>query len=240
MESTEGRFREYVRTRDRRLRDELVLEYFPLAQGLARRFGGRMEPLDDLTQVAALALLKAVERYDPVKGTSFTAFAVPTILGELRRHFRDSGWTIHVPRRLQELVLTTREVRAILAQDLGRPPQLQEIADRMGVKVEEVLEAMNAALAYRPSSLDAEEPGGVPRADVHAVSAGERSLEEAEERDVVRHLLRSLGRREREIVYLRFYEDLTQTEIAQRMGISQMQVSRLLARCAERMRGRAS
>src|SRR4051812_49011518 len=218
-DDVDSRFREYARTRDRRLRDELVLEHFRLAQALARRFAGRMEPLEDLTQVAALALLKAVERFDPSRGTSFTAFAVPTILGELRRHFRDSGWSIRVPRRLQELGLVIREVRAGLAQELGRPPQVREIADRIGVKVEDVLEAMNAALAYRPSTLDVEDQTLIAAPPVlnDAAMRGDGSLEQAEQRDVLRQLLGTLDRRDRTVVYLRFYEDLTQTQIAQRL-----------------------
>src|SRR5437016_4340974 len=151
-------FEEYARTRDQGLRDHLVATHLPLAEYLARRFSNRGEPLDDLIQVASLALLKAVERFDPDRGLEFSTFATPTIVGELKRHFRDKGWAVRVPRRVQELHLAMATVVATLTQDLGRSPTITEIAQQSGASEEEVLEAMEAGRAYRFVSIDARAP----------------------------------------------------------------------------------
>jgi RNA polymerase sigma-B factor len=227
---TMARFHEYRRTQSRELRNQLIEEHRGFGEYLARRFSDRGEPLDDLRQVALVGLLKAVERFEPERGLSFTTFAGPTIVGELKRHFRDRTWSVRVPRRLQELSLRIERSRGELGQQLGHPPTLDEIADEVGVTVEQVLEGMEAASLYRIGSLD------VPAADRDDRSVGDRvggldsELSDVEDRAVVRDLLASLPVRERHIVYLRFFEGLTQAEIAERVGVSQMHVSRLLSR----------
>jgi RNA polymerase sigma-B factor len=218
------RFFEYRRTRDRRLRNELVEEHRGLATHLARRFADRGEPLDDLVQVAMVGLLKAVERFQPERGLAFSSFATPTILGEIKRHFRDRTWAIRVPRRSQELRLALRDAVERLQHDLGRTPRIAEVAECLDVEVEDVIDAMAAADAYRTTSFS-------------AVAGGVRTVEErlgddpsdTIERDVMlRQLIDALPDRERTIMQLRFYEDRTQSEIAEVVGISQMHVSRLL------------
>jgi RNA polymerase sigma-B factor len=229
------RFFELRRTGDRRLRNELVQSNLAMGEALARRFRGRGESEDDLRQVALLGLVKAVERFDPSRGSPFTSFAVPTILGELRRHFRDRGWAVRVPRRLQELHLRLEPAAADLAQELGRPPRPSEVADHLGVSEEEVLDAMEAGGLYRSSSLDA--PVGDESGVSLGATMGDRDPEYglAERRSEVRALLDVLPAREQLIVYLRFFEGRTQTEIAERVGISQMHVSRLLSRSLSRL-----
>jgi len=226
-------FFEYRRTRSRRLRNELIETHRGFAEYLARRFSDRGEPLDDLRQVALVGLLKAVERFEPERGLSFTTFAGPTIVGELKRHFRDRTWSVRVPRRLQELSLRIERSRAELGQQLGRAPTPGEIAANLDVSEEQVLEGMEAASLYRIGSLD------IPASDRDELTAGDRvgSLDDAlghvEDRAVVREMVASLPAREQRIVYLRFFEGLTQAEIAERVGVSQMHVSRLLNRSLE-------
>ena len=225
------RFRAYRATRDRALRNELVEEYLPLARALARRFANRSEPFEDLEQVAVLGVLKAVERFDPDVGSSFHAFAVPTVLGEVRRHFRDRGWVVRVPRRLQDLHLKMDSVVSKLSQQLGRSPTTAEVAEAAGVEEEDVLEALDIGSAYRPSSIEAVTPSGVGLAD--RLGEPDSELGSAENRVVLLELMSRLPIRQQRILYLRFFEDLTQAEIAAEVGVSQMHVSRLLARGLE-------
>lgn len=224
---------------DRSARDELVVLHMPLVEYLARRFRGRGEPLDDLTQVASLGLLKAIDRFDPERGVEFSTFATPTIVGELKRYFRDKGWAMRVPRRLQEVSLQLADLVPALSQDLGRSPTLAEIGAASGYSEEEVLEAMNAAQVYSLKSLDAPtdgEDGPMPGMDIGFT---DDALERFEDWASVAPLLRSLPAREREILYLRFVANETQSVIAEKLGISQMHVSRLLARTLSSLRAAA-
>jgi RNA polymerase sigma-B factor len=212
-------------------RERLVGLHLPLVEYLARRFRGRGEPLEDLIQVASLGLLKAIDRFDPERGVEFSTYATPTIVGELKRYFRDKGWAIRVPRRLQEVGLQLAEVVPALAQELGRSPTLGEIGDSLGFSEEEVLEAMNAAQVYSLKSLDAPtgtDDGGA--LSIAQLGAEDEALELFESWASVAPLLRKLPPREREILYLRFVANETQSKIAEKLGISQMHVSRLLAR----------
>jgi RNA polymerase sigma-B factor len=240
-EETRARFIEYRRTRDRELRNRLVEEHMRLAEFLARRFAHRGEPLDDLRQVALVGLLKAVERFEPDRGLQFSSFATPTIAGELKRHFRDRGWAVRVPRRIQELHLELDRTVAELSQELGRPPTPSEIAQRAGVLEEDVLESMEAGSLYRLSSLDGSRsddeatPGPAQR-----LGALDEELAAVENRVAVAEMLSLLPEREQRIVYLRFFEGLTQSEIAEQIGISQMHVSRLLVRSLELLASHAA
>jgi RNA polymerase sigma-B factor len=227
-------FVEYQRTGDMRLRNELITKHMRLAEYLAGRFANRGEPVDDLRQVALIGLLKAVERFDPMRGLKFTSFATPTILGEIKRHFRDRGWTVRVPRRVQELHLQLDGITADLSQELGRPPTPGEIARRAGVREEDVLEGMEAGGMYNLGSIDAHpDQEGQPASA--RIGATDPALDSLDERIAVQQMLKSLPEREQRIVYLRFYEGLTQSEIAERVGISQMHVSRLLMKSLELM-----
>jgi RNA polymerase sigma-B factor len=235
------RFETYRRTGDRRLRDELVEEHAPLAQFLAGRFANRGEPRDDLVQVALVGLFKAVERFDPGRGLQFSTFATPTILGELKRHFRDRGWAVRVPRRVQELHLQLGKIVAALGQEEGRSPTPAEVAQRAGVSEEAVLEAMEAGSLYRLVSLDGsvtpDEEGGDL---VACLGEEDGEFERIEHRSEIAELLDVLPERERRIVELRFFDSLTQSEIAEHVGVSQMHVSRLLTRSLERLRAEAT
>jgi RNA polymerase sigma-B factor len=227
-----AQFDEYRQTRDVKVRNELIEAHIRLAEFCARRFVYRGEPFDDLRQVALVGLLKAVERFEPARGVRFTSFATPTIVGELKRHFRDRGWAVHVPRRLQELHLQVGRLVGTLSQELGRPPTTAELADRAGVTEEEVLESMEAATLYRLSSLDVTrvDDDGLEVAVGSRLGAEDPEFGSVETRVEVLELLGQLPDREQNIVYLRFFEGLTQAEIAERVGLSQMHVSRLLAR----------
>ncbi len=238
-EELRQKFREFATTRQRALRDDLVTAHMGLAEYLARRFTNRGEPLDDLVQVAALGLLKAVDRFDPERGLEFSTYATPTIVGELKRHFRDKGWAVRVPRRVQELHLRLGGVVSTLSQELGRSPTIGEIAQSAGVTEEEVLEAIEAGHAYRFTSLDA--PSG---SDDETTLSSELGTEDAgllnsEHRVTLSPLIAQFPPRERMILHLRFFEGLTQSEIADRLGISQMHVSRLLARALAQLRTQA-
>lgn len=235
------RFSAYRRSRDRRLRDELVEEHAPLAHFLARRFANRGEPIDDLLQVALVGLLKAVERFDPARGLQFSTFATPTVLGELKRHFRDRGWAVRVPRRVQELHLQLGRIVATLGQERGRSPTPAEVAECAGVSEEEVLEAMEAGSLYRLVSLDGPATRDEDEASelVACLGDDDPGFEQIERRAELDDLLGVLPDRERRIVELRFFDGMTQSEIAERVGVSQMHVSRLLARSLEMLRGEA-
>jgi RNA polymerase sigma-B factor len=224
---------------DVRAREQLVERYLPLARRLARRYQRTEEPLEDLVQVASLGLLKAVDRFDSSREVVFSSYAVPTILGELKRHFRDRTWSVRVPRDLQELAL--RVDRAVTQLSLGRrrSPSIGEIAQAVGVGEEQVLEALEAAGAYRAGSLDAPRstPGdeaGETVAD--SIGVPESGFVHAEERATLQPLLARISPRERLVLELRFGEDLTQAEIGERIGVSQMQVSRLIRQALVRLR----
>jgi len=233
------RFVEFARTADRGVRDELVAAHISLAEYLARRFANRGEALDDLVQVASLALVKAVDRFDPERGVEFSTYATHTIVGELKRHFRDKGWAVRAPRRMQELYLRLTADVAPLSQELGRSPTIAELAADAGVSEEEVLEALEAGQAYRFASLDA--PSGAEGDDTLGSRLGSEDAElaGAERRADLSPLVARLPPRQRLIVHLRFFEGLTQSDIARRVGISQMHVSRLLARSVAQLRSAA-
>jgi RNA polymerase sigma-B factor len=215
-----------------------VDRFLPLARQLARRYQRGGEPLDDLVQVASLGLLKAIDRFDPARETAFSSFAVPTILGELKRHFRDKGWSVRVPRDLQELAVRVERVGEELGRTLGRAPTTTEIAESIGATTEQVLEAREAAGAYRAVSLDRprdddeEDTAGV----ADAVGIEDPGFRLAEASATVERLMRVLTDREREVLRLRFEEDLTQSEIGARVGVSQMHVSRLIRQSVARLR----
>lgn len=218
-------------------REELAALYRPLAEYLARRFSGRGEPLDDLIQVASIGLIKAIDRFDLERGVSFTTYAVPTIIGELKRHFRDTGWAVRVPRRLQERALLVRQVIGDLGQELGRSPTVPEVAARSGLTEDEVLETTEVIQASSAESLDAPAPGGEGPA-IDLPTDDESTLELLEGWADLAPLLKTLTERERKLLYLRFVREMSQSEIAGLLGISQMHVSRLLARVLARLRDR--
>jgi RNA polymerase sigma-B factor len=233
-------FARYHADRQADVRDELVLAHENLAIYLARKFADRGEPLEDVIQVAQIGLLKAIDRYDPTRGIEFTTYATPTIVGEIKRHFRDKLWAVRVPRRLRELNYALMRAVEELSQKLGRSPTIPEIAEAAGIAFDDVLEAMEVGRAYSPASLDAEMPDGD---DDHGtalsdtVGAADPVLESLEDRATLDAALARLPDRAREVVRLRFYEDLSQAEIARRLGISQMHVSRVLRDALVRLRG---
>ena len=219
-------FARYRREHDPATRDALVARFLPLAYHLARRYHGGADA-DDLQQVASLGLLKAIDRFDPGRGVAFTSFAVPTIVGELKRYFRDHGWTVRVPRDLQELKLRIDAISQTLTGELGRSPTPAELAERANATTEQILEALVAATAHHPDSLDQ------PLSDegdeaIDFLAAKEPGFERVEDAAFVDGLLDTLPDRQRTILRLRFENELTQAEIADRLGISQMQVSRLI------------
>ena len=216
-------FRQLRRTGDRRLRDQLVADHLGLAEAMAGRYAGRGILHEDLVQVATIGLIKAITRFDPDHGAAFSSFAVPTILGELRHHFRDHGWTVNVPRRLQDLRRRADAAAATLAQDLGRAPTADEVAARLGEEPDTVLLALEGLrTAYAPTSIDTGTAESLP--------APSHDTARVEDRVVVDELLAALPEREQRIVVLRFWGDLSQQQIADRVGCSQMHVSRLLRR----------
>jgi len=229
------RFRIYRKTGDRQLRNDLVEEHRWIAIRCARRFERRGEPLDDLVQVAQLGVLKAVERFDPEHGAAFPSFAMPTVMGELRRHFRDRTWSVGVPRRLKELHVSLARAVEHLGQTLGRQPKVEELASELGVSVEEILEALDAGAAYRAAPLSRPDDSDEER-EPAVLGEEDSGLAEADVRLAARRLISTLPQRERTIVYLRFFGGLTQQEIAERMGMSQVHVSRLLRQCLTRLR----
>jgi RNA polymerase sigma-B factor len=235
--------RRYREEGDLAAREELVEHMMPVARRLARRYNRGSEQLDDLVQVACLGLVKAMERFELDRSVPFMRYAVPTMLGEIRRHFRDTGWAAHVPRGMQERVMNLKKQVDVLGARLGRSPSLAEVAESLGVEVEDVLEALEASTAYGSVSLDAPRGGngeGEPDTFFDSVGAEDDGYERVEDLNAVFPALDVLPEREREIVHLRFYEDLTQSEIAERIGVSQMHVSRLLRRALERVRAVAA
>jgi len=222
-----------LESRGRTQRDKLIEDHMPLARRLASRYRHSGESFEDLVQVACLGLIKAVDRYDASAGP-FTRFAVPTITGELKRHFRDKGWSMRVPRDLQERTMSVGNAVDHLATELGRSPKPRDVAQFTGLRLDAVLEAMDAASAYSPMSLDSPQPGseedGGDHTLVQTLGGEDPNFGLAEWRPTIAPAVRGLPPREQEILRLRFGEDLTQTEIADRIGISQMHVSRLLRR----------
>jgi RNA polymerase sigma-B factor len=222
-----------------RHRDKIVERCLPLADHIARRFEGRGEPRDDLVQVARVGLVNAVVRFDVDAGSDFVSFAVPTIMGEVRRHFRDNSWSVKVPRRLKELHLRLGAATADLSQRLGRAPTASELASELGMDRDEVVEGLVAGSSYNTLSIDSAGGGGDDDdARVIADTLGDvdADLDRIEDREALRPLLDGLPERERTVLVLRFFESMTQTQIAERVGISQMHVSRLLAKSLARLR----
>ncbi|MFF9911737.1 RNA polymerase sigma factor SigF [Streptomyces sp. NPDC013457] len=218
------------------LRNQLVRMHLPLVEHLARRFRNRGEPLDDLTQVATIGLIKSVDRFDPERGVEFSTYATPTVVGEIKRHFRDKGWAVRVPRRLQELRLSLTTATAELSQLHGRSPTVHELAERLGISEEEVLEGLESANAYSTLSLDVPDTDDESPAVADTLGAEDEALEGVEYRESLKPLLEDLPPREKRILLLRFFGNMTQSQIAQEVGISQMHVSRLLARTLAQLR----
>lgn len=223
-------------------RDELVTMHLPLVEHLARRFRERGEMHDDLVQVGTIGLIKAVDRFDTERGVEFSTYATPTIVGEIKRHFRDRGWSIRVPRRLQELRMQISRATAELSQKTGSSPTVREIAAFLEVDEEEVLEGMESAQAYSTLSIDNAGSGGGDGDDGEGSSLADtlgdddEALEGVENRESLKPLLAALSERERQIIMLRFFKNMTQTEIAEEIGISQMHVSRTLVKALSQLR----
>lgn len=230
-------FERWQRDQDEHARDALVQRYMPLARKLALRYVRSSEPLEDLVQVASLGLVKALSRFEPDRANRFATFAVPTILGELRRYFRDSGWTVHVPRGTQERALRVERAERELTVLSGRSPTVQELAQYVEMDIELVLDALQAADAYDALSLDAPRQGTDGEMEPLVESLGQEDARYAfvESEASVAAGFRLLTSREREILYLRFVQELTQSEIADRVGVSQMQISRVLRRSLDRL-----
>jgi RNA polymerase sigma-B factor len=231
-------FVRWQRRGDQRAREELVERYLPLARKLARRYQGAREPFDDLLQVASLGLVKAIDRFDYSRGTAFSSFAVPTILGELKRYFRDLGWAVHVPRGAQERALKVEEVQRKLTARAGHSPTVAELAEYMEISTEAVLDSLEAAASHHSVSLD------TPREDHEDGEAGtladlfgneDERFASIDAGMTIANAARHLSERERQVLALRFLEDRTQTEIAEIVGVSQMQVSRILRRSVARL-----
>ncbi|MBV9831978.1 MAG: RNA polymerase sigma factor SigF [Marmoricola sp.] len=219
-------------------REELVQLHLPLVDHCARRFANRGEPLDDLVQVGTIGLIKSVDRFDTGRGVEFSTYATPTIIGEIKRYFRDKGWAIRVPRRLQELRMAISSVTGDLSQELGRSPTAQEIADKVGVSVEEVLEGLESANAYSTLSLDAgdNKDDGPGSSMLETLGMEDVALDHVEIRESIKPLIEQLPQREKTILLLRFFRGMTQSQIAAEIGVSQMHVSRLLNRTLDQLR----
>jgi RNA polymerase sigma-B factor len=234
---TELLFERWQKYHDRTARDELVERFLPLARKLARRYNVGHEPFDDLLQVASLGLVKAVDRFDCARGNAFSSFAVPTILGELKRYFRDHGWAVHVPRGAQERAIKVEEAQQQLNAKSGRAPTVPELAEYLELSIEEVLESLETARAHHATSLDAPHDDGEGESAKLVDTFGEEdpALGLADARITIGTAAAQLSRRERHVLTLRFVEDLTQSQIAELIGVSQMQVSRILRRSIGRL-----
>ncbi len=229
----------FERMPDPAARDELVSQFVPFAEYLARRFGGRGESLEDLTQVAMIGLLNAVDRFDPSREVQFSTYAAATIVGELKRHFRDKGWALRVPRRLQELAVQVNRALPELTQSLGRAPTIPELATHLGVATDDIAEAMDAVQAYSTSSLETP-MGEEAKAPIDSLGGEDPSMALLEEWSSIAPAVAELSPRDRRVLYLRFFRDLTQSEIAEDVGVSQMHVSRILTQTLEKLRRGAS
>lgn len=236
-ERTHELFRRYKEEGDMDAREKLVMSHLNLVRFLANKFKNRGEPIDDLMQVGYLGLLKAIDRFDPARGLEFTTYATPTIMGEIKRHFRDKGWSVRVPRRLQELSAKVNQATDELTTELQRSPTVEEIARYLDVTVDEVLEAMESSSAY--SSVPLEAPGSSDSDDAPSVldryASEDSELAFTDDRLVIEEALAGFSPREREVIELRFVKGMTQIEIAQKLGISQVQVSRLLRRTLKKI-----
>ncbi len=234
--------REYKDTDDpavkERIRERLVEGYTSLVYFLARKFQNRGEPLEDIVQVGFLGLIKAIERFDPDLGNEFTTFATPTVAGEIKRYFRDKGWAIRFPRRLQELYQQIVRVNEEMKNELQRQPTVQELSERMGVSSDDILEAMEMSTAYTPVSIDASvgTDGDEGRRLSESIGGEDPNLDRVEMRELLGRAMQHLNPRERKIMAMRFYEEMSQSEIAKRLGISQMHVSRLQRAALEQLR----
>jgi RNA polymerase sigma-B factor len=230
-------FARWQQGEDRRARDELVRRFLPLARKLARRYNGAREPFEDLLQVASLGLVKAVDRFDTTRGTAFSSFAVPTILGELKRYFRDLGWAVHVPRGAQERAVKVEDAQHQLSAQSGHSPTVPELAEYLEFSIEEVLDSLETSRAHHAASLDAPCDGGEGESGtvVDVFGAEDRELSLAHERVTIATAAQQLEPREREVLLLRFARDMTQTQIAAQIGVSQMQVSRILRQALARL-----
>lgn len=238
-EETEELFRRYIESRDRKVRDHLVMMHQNLVRFLAGKFANRGEPLEDLVQVGVIGLINAVDRFDPTRGTKFSTYATPTIVGEIRRHFRDKAWSLKVPRRLQELNLAANKAADDLSQRLGHPPTIQEIAKDIGTSEEETLEAIELGNAYDTVSLDSKlsyEGESAPLTLAEFVGDVDGSLQSIETYGDLKQAIECLEPREKAIIYYRFFRDMSQTEVAKRLNISQMHVSRLQQKAVKRLK----
>ncbi len=231
-------FAQYQETHDSEVRDQLIVSHLNLVRFLASKFKNRGEPLDDLIQVGTIGLIKAIDRFDPSRGLEFTTYATPTIMGEIKRHFRDKGWSVRVPRRLQELSAKVNQVTDELTTEFQRSPSIEEIAKKLGVSVDEVLEAMESSGAYSSvplegggSSVDGDEAPSI----IDQYITEDEALAGSDDRIVLEDAIADFSPREQEIIRMRFVEGLTQVEIAEKLGISQVQVSRLLRRTLKRI-----
>ncbi len=226
----------YKEQGDEDARNELVMSHLNLVRFLASKFKNRGEPLDDLVQVGTIGLIKAIDRFDPERGLEFTTYATPTILGEIKRHFRDKGWSVRVPRRLQELSSKVNQATDELTKELQRTPSTEEVASKLGVTVEEVLEAMESSSAYSSVPLEA---GGSDDDEAPAVidhyASVDQDLAASDDRMVIEDTVKEFSPREQEVIRMRFNDNLTQVEIAKRLGVSQVQVSRLLRRTLKKL-----
>jgi RNA polymerase sigma-B factor len=230
-----------ARDGDTHAREELTTRFMPLARSLALRYQRSGEPLDDLLQVASLGLVKAIDRFDPAREIAFSSYAVPTILGEIKRYFRDRTWAVRVPRGLQELSMRVDRAVGGLAEELHRSPSITEIATAVSASEEEVLEALQAGGAYRAVSFEAPTGGTGEDAATLADSVGidEHGFDRAEERATLATLLEAVSARERDVLRMRFNEDMTQAEIGAAIGVSQMQISRIIRQALQRLRDAA-
>jgi RNA polymerase sigma-B factor len=235
-ERTRALLRRWHEDGDRAAREEVAELLLPLARSLARRYAGKGEPLEDLEQVASLGLLKAIDRFDVTRDVRFATFAVPTIAGELKRHFRDRGWMLRVPREIQELSARVTRCREALTREHGRSPTVGQVAAALGESTERILDALRAADAYRMMSLDEPVIGGDGGGVLDAVGGEDQGFVRAEERAMLQTGLEVLAPREREILMLRYVDGMTQREIARAVGVSQMHVSRLIRRSVDSMR----
>lgn len=237
-QKTKELFKRYKETGDEPAREQLVLAHLNLARFLASKFKNRGESLDDLVQVATIGLIKAIDRFDISRGLEFTTFATPTIMGEIKRHFRDKGWSVRVPRRLQELSAKVTQVSDKLTEKLQRSPSVDEIAQALGVSVDEVLEAMESAHAYTSVSLDVpqgdDDDGTQSSTVIDKYALVDEDLESSDDRIVLEQAIKDFSEREQQIIRMRFLEGFTQVEIAQKLQISQVQVSRLLRKTLQK------